>query len=76
MTEKREGTHSQMFMLRVWLEDVGNGRTEIYSTLSHVLTGEIAHSRERPLFLQQKPEGEHHGNDGTGIPGCSGSIEA
>lgn len=56
MTEKRERTHSQMFTLRVWLEDVGNGRSEIRGTLKHVLTGETGHFRDWPTLttlLQQ-----------------------
>jgi hypothetical protein len=56
MTEEREGTQSQMFTLRVWIEDVGNGRTEIRGTLKHVLTGETRHFRDwstLTTFLQQ-----------------------
>ena len=45
---------SQLFTLRVWLEDVGNAcaepsrssQTELRGTLKHVLTGEIHHFRD------------------------------
>jgi hypothetical protein len=37
---------SQLFTLRVWVEDVGNGRSEIRGTLKHVLTGETNHFRD------------------------------
>lgn len=40
-----EQTHSQLFTLRVWVEDVGNGRSEIRGILKHVLTREIYHFR-------------------------------
>ncbi len=40
-----EQTHSQLFTLRVWVEYVGNGRSEIRGILKHVLTGEIHHFR-------------------------------
>ncbi len=45
MNEKQEGTRSQMFTLRVWMEDVGNGRTEYRGTLKHILSGETHHFR-------------------------------
>lgn len=36
---------SQFFTLRVWAEDVGNGRVEFRGTLKHVLSGETHHFR-------------------------------
>ncbi|KAA3658169.1 MAG: hypothetical protein DWQ04_25920 [Chloroflexi bacterium] len=46
MNEKSERTYSQMFTLRVWVEDVGNSRIEYRSTLKHILSGETYHSRD------------------------------
>ena len=37
---------SQLFTLRVWCEEVGNGRTEFRGTLKHVLSGKTAHFRD------------------------------
>jgi hypothetical protein len=37
---------SQLFTLRVWLEDVGNGRTELRGALTHVLTGKTGYFRD------------------------------
>lgn len=39
-------TRSHLFTLRVWAEDVGNGRFEIRGVLKHVLTGETQHFRD------------------------------
>lgn len=39
-------TQSQLFTLRVWVEDVGNGRSEIRGVLKHVLTEEIYYFRD------------------------------
>ena len=47
-----EQTHSQLFTLRVWVEDVGNGRSEIRGILKHVLTGEIYHFRNGNTLSQ------------------------
>lgn len=47
-----EQTHSQLFALRVWVEDVGNGRSEIRGILKHVLTGEIYHFRNGNTLSQ------------------------
>ncbi|MCP4422270.1 MAG: hypothetical protein GY805_37150 [Chloroflexi bacterium] len=46
MNEKQERTHSQMFTLRVWVEDVGNGRVEYRGTIKHLLSGETHHFRD------------------------------
>jgi hypothetical protein len=56
MSEKQAEASSQLFTLRVWVEDVGNGRSEIRGTLKHLLTGETHHFRDWPTlttFLQQ-----------------------
>ncbi len=65
MNEKREGSQSQMFTLRVWVEDVGNAcaerqpevasrssRFEYRGTLKHVLTGETHHFRDWTTLTQ------------------------
>lgn len=41
-----EQTHSQLFTLRVWVENIGNGRSEIRGVLKYVLTEEIYHFRD------------------------------
>jgi hypothetical protein len=43
---------SQLFTLRVWLEDVGNGRSEIRGTVKHVLSGETHHFRDWATLIQ------------------------
>ena len=47
-----EHTSSQLFTLRVWVEDVGNGRFEIRGVLKHILTGETFHFRDWHTFSQ------------------------
>ena len=52
----KERVVSHLFTLRVWMEDVGDGRTEIRGTVKHVLTGETRHFRDWPTlttFLRQ-----------------------
>ncbi len=43
---RAQQTHSHLFTLRVWAEDVGNGRSEIRGVLKHILTGETHHFRD------------------------------
>ena len=43
---------SQLFTLRVWVEEVENGRFEFRSTLKHVLTGETHHFRDWSMLIQ------------------------
>ncbi|MCP4421270.1 MAG: hypothetical protein GY805_32055 [Chloroflexi bacterium] len=52
MNEKQEGTRSQMFTLRVWVEDVGDGRIEYRGTIKHILTGETHHFRDWAALTQ------------------------
>lgn len=49
---KMPATKSHLFTLRVWVEDVGNGRTEFRGTLKHVLSGETRHFRSWPTLIQ------------------------
>jgi hypothetical protein len=37
---------SQLFTLRIWVEDVGDGCHEIRGQIKHVTTGEAAYFRE------------------------------
>lgn len=56
MPENQAGKHTQLFTLRVWVEDVGDGRTEIRGQIKHVLTSETVYFREWDAlvaFLQQ-----------------------
>ena len=43
---------SQYFTLRVWVEEVGKGRTEYRGTLKHVLSGETYHFRSWAALLR------------------------
>ena len=52
MNGQGEGARAQMFTLRVWVEDVGNGRTEIRGALKHLLTGETHHFREWSTLIR------------------------
>lgn len=45
-------TKSQLFTLRVWTEEVGNGRIEWRGTIQHVLTGETHHFRDWQTLIQ------------------------
>ncbi len=37
---------SQLFTLRVWAEEVGDGRAEIRGQIKHIPTGEVTYFRE------------------------------
>jgi hypothetical protein len=37
---------SQLFILRVWLEDLGEGKTEWRGQVKHVMSGEVRYFRE------------------------------
>ena len=52
MSQEREQERSQLFTVRVWLEDVEDGRTEIRGTVKHVLSGEIRHFPNWPSLIQ------------------------
>lgn len=57
MAQKEKRTASHLFTLRVWVEDVENGRFEIRGQVKHILTGETISFREWPpllAFLEQK----------------------
>lgn len=46
MMRTEEYAISQLFTLRVWIENLGNDHSEIRGTLQHILTGETYHFRE------------------------------
>lgn len=50
MQKTQVGSH--LFTLRVWLEDVGHGRSELRGTLTHVLTGKTGHFRDWATLAQ------------------------
>lgn len=55
---------SQLFTLRVWMEEVDNGRFELRGTIRHVISGETHHFRDvsmlkrivEPTFLTAKAD--------------------
>ncbi len=56
MSETQARTHTHLFTLRVWVEDVGNDRFELRGQIKHVLTGETTYFRGMPAlqkFLKQ-----------------------
>lgn len=60
MKQAQDERQSQLFTLRVWVEDVGDActesnrssRSEIRGTLKHVLTGETTHFRDWDMLIQ------------------------
>ncbi len=50
MDEKNDAEQSaqssQLFMLRMWLEDLGNGQTDWRGKVQHVNSGEVRYFRE------------------------------
>ncbi len=51
--EERDATssRSQLFMVRVWQADLGEGRTEWRGKVQHVATGEVKYFREWQTLL-------------------------
>ena len=49
-TSTRE-IHSKLFMVRVWLEEIGDGRTEWRGKVQHVISGETLYFRDWDLML-------------------------
>lgn len=50
-TKQGQGS-SQLFTLRVWIEDVEDGRHEVRGKIRHILTGEIYYFRECSSLLE------------------------
>jgi len=68
MHEKSEREYSQLFTLRVWVEDVENGRFEFRCTLKHILTGETYHFRDWQTLIHRL-EAEFASNQLNSNPG-------
>jgi hypothetical protein len=47
----REPAHAQLFMLRIWLEDLGAGRYEWRGKVQHVTSGEARYFRDWPSLV-------------------------
>ena len=52
MKSKQNQAGSQLFTLRVWMEEVGDGRFEMRGTIRHVLSGETHHFRDMAMLQQ------------------------
>jgi hypothetical protein len=60
MDEETQHHRSYLFTLRLWLEDVGDGRTEWRGKAQYIPNGEICYFREWPVllaFLQKRSPG-------------------
>ena len=42
---------SHLFTVRLWLEDLGDGRTEWRGQVQHVLSGEVRYFRDWPTLI-------------------------
>jgi hypothetical protein len=42
---------SQLFIVRLWIEDVGDGRAEWRGQVQHVISGEARYFREWPTLI-------------------------
>ncbi|MBK7895599.1 MAG: hypothetical protein IPJ90_12130 [Anaerolineaceae bacterium] len=51
MANEQAGEQSQFFTLRVWCEEVADGRTEFRGTLKHVLSGQTIHFRDWQMLI-------------------------
>ncbi|TAH53652.1 MAG: hypothetical protein EYC68_02600 [Chloroflexota bacterium] len=49
--EKESCHRSQLFTVRVWLEDLGNGQSEWRSRVQHIPSGEIRYLNEWSMLL-------------------------
>lgn len=47
----REPIHAQLFMLRIWPEDLGEGRVEWRGKVQHVANGEVRYFRNWPALI-------------------------
>ncbi len=50
---KKTEEQSQLFTVRIWVEDVGNGRAEIRGTVKHILSGETHHFRDWQTLIER-----------------------
>jgi hypothetical protein len=42
--------NSQLFMVRIWLEDLGSGKTDWRGKVQHVSSGEVRYFRDWPTL--------------------------
>lgn len=49
---KVEHTRSYLFMVRVWLEDLGNGKAEWRGQVKHVMSGEVRYFRDWATLIK------------------------
>jgi len=47
----RQQYHSHLFTVRLWMENLGDGRAEWRGQVQHVLSGETHYFREWPTLL-------------------------
>lgn len=52
MTPHTLETHSQLFTVRLWREDLGAGETEWRGQVTHVLSGDVRYFREWPELVE------------------------
>lgn len=45
MSEKKKSNPSELFTLRLWLEELGNGQQEWRGKIQHVLSGKVRYFR-------------------------------
>lgn len=67
----QQAQSSQLFMLRLWLEDLGGGQTDWRGKVQHVNSGETRYFRDWPtlqaflenlLRWEQEPNVQDNGN--------------
>ena len=51
MDASRQQYQSHLFTVRLWLEDLGEGRAEWRGQVQHVLSGETHYFREWPMLI-------------------------
>lgn len=49
--DDREPVHAQLFMLRMWPEDLGEGQSEWRGKVQHVTSGEAHYFRDWPALV-------------------------
>ena len=51
LQDAHELAHSHLFMLRLWQEDLGEGRVEWRGKVQHVTSGEARYFRDWPILI-------------------------
>jgi hypothetical protein len=70
MNQAKELSHTQLFTVRLWREDLGAGQTEWRGEVHDVLSGERRYFRDGPALLAslqalidaQEPDGQQIGS--------------